>query len=212
MTCASCSSHIERTILSLPGVQEVSVNLLGNSGTFRFDNHVIGIRDIAEKIDDIGFSATLSDAHSASSVAQVESLKRTEEARKWRRLFLLSLLFSVPVSTISMILPVFAPGLVHYRILPGLALGNFAQFCLTIPVLFRIGRPLHVAAYKAVKHGSATMDVLVSLGTNIAFFFSTLALLHGVFSPGFKPAIFFETSSTLITFITLGRWLYVPDF
>jgi Cu+-exporting ATPase len=93
--------------------------------------------------------------------------------------------------------------------LPGLGLGNLLQFFLTIPVLFRIGKPFHTAAYKALKHKSANMDVLVSLGTNIAFFFSSAALLHGIFVPSFKPTIFFETSSTLITFITLGRWMYV---
>jgi Cu+-exporting ATPase len=98
---------------------------------------------------------------------------------------------------------------VKYPVLPGLELGNLLQFLLTIPVLFRIGKPFHIAAYKALKHASANMDVLVSLGTNIAFFFSSAAMLHGIAVPDFTPSIFFETSSTLITFITLGRWMYV---
>lgn len=116
-------------------------------------------------------------------------------------------LFSIPVSAISMILPRVVPGVVNYTLLPGLIAGDLAQLILTIPVQFRIGKRFHVAAWKALKHGTSTMDTLVSLGTNIAFVFSCVAILHSICDPKVKATVFFETSTTLVTFIALGRWM-----
>lgn len=85
---------------------------------------------------------------------------------------------------------------------------------LTVPVQFHIGKRFHKAAYKALSHKSATMDVLISLGTNIAFVFSCISLLYTMITFGKhvqenkkKPIVFFETCVTLITFISFGRWL-----
>jgi Cu+-exporting ATPase len=105
MTCASCSSHIERSVSALPGVESVVINLLGQTGVFRFDKDVVGIRDIVDCIEGIGFTASMGN----EMRGQVESLKRHDETQKWKSAFLKSLFFSVPVSTISMILPLIWP-------------------------------------------------------------------------------------------------------
>lgn len=203
MTCASCSGHIKQTVLALSGVQSADINLLGQSGFFTFDRTQLGLRDIAAAIQDIGFTASL-----PTLASPADALARTQETRRWRNAFLSSLAFSLPVSLISMVFPLIWPHLVGFRLLPGLKLGDAAQFVLTAPVLFSVGWPLHIAAYRSLRKRAPTMDLLVSLGTNIAFFFSSLALLHGIFFPDSRPEIFFEASSTLITFITLGRWMY----
>ncbi|CRK46239.1 hypothetical protein BN1723_019949, partial [Verticillium longisporum] len=79
---------------------------------------------------------------------------------------------------------------------------------LTIPVQFGIGRRFYISGWKSIKHGSPTMDVLVILGTSCAFFFSVTAMLVSIFFPPHsRPSTIFDTSTMLITFVTLGRYL-----
>ncbi|ORY42796.1 heavy metal translocatin [Rhizoclosmatium globosum] len=202
MTCASCSGTITQEVSKLDGVISVSINLLGNSGHFTFDKNVIGVRNIVEKIEDLGFDAHVQDGGTNS---QLESLKRTKEIQHWRNAFWKAFMFAFPVSCFSMFLP---KSFVNIRLFPGLYLGVLVQCLLTIPVQFGVGRPFYTSAYKAVKHGSYTMDVLIALGTTIAFVFSAYTMLRGVLlAVPEVPEVFFETSSSLITFIALGRYL-----
>ncbi|KAI8824471.1 uncharacterized protein EV422DRAFT_493185 [Fimicolochytrium jonesii] len=206
MTCGSCSGKIEREVLKMPGIQSAAVNLLGQTGRFQYDTSIIGVRNIVEKIEALGFAAFLSDM---GSNAQAESLERTREIQEWRSAFWRSLALSLPVTLLSMILPMtFLRGLLEWEGIPGLALGDALMLGFTIPVQFGIGRRFYTAAYKAVSHGSYTMDVLIVLGTTAAFAFSVLSMLVAVCESQHKrPQTFFETSTTLITFVTLGRFL-----
>lgn len=93
--------------------------------------------------------------------------------------------------------------------LTGIYVGDVLALLFTIPIQFWLARRFYKNAYKALKHGSATMDVLVTLGTTAAFFYSALAMLCAPFnpSPSYRPAVFFDTSSMLIAFVNLGRYL-----
>ncbi|ORX92696.1 copper-translocating P-t [Basidiobolus meristosporus CBS 931.73] len=207
MTCASCVNSIEKEVSKMPGILEVSVNLPLESAHVLFDEEVTGIRDIVNKIQEIGFDALLSDF---SSNAQLESLEKTREIQEWKRAFYRSLFFTIPVLAIHKIFPHIAWGhaFVHYNLLPGLPLGDFSQMILTAPVQFGIGKRFYISAYKAISHNNPTMDVLVMLGTSCAFFFSMLSLIISVLHPRHpQPSTFFEASAMLITFITLGRYL-----
>jgi Cu+-exporting ATPase len=206
MTCASCSGKIERYFAGYDGVLKCSVNLLGQTGTFDVVKSKVGIRDLIEGIETLGFNAFVPDKNVNS---QLESLKRTKEIQKWRNQFWTSVCFALPVSFISMILPMFAPNVFEFTLgLKGLTFGTVSQLILTMPVQFGIGWTFYIQSYKAVKHGSYTMDVLVALGTSLAFFYSVLAMMVCVWRGGEPPAqVFFEASSTLITFVTMGRYL-----
>jgi Cu+-exporting ATPase len=109
-----------------------------------------------------------------------------------------------------MFIPMFLPFLNYggIRLMPGLYLGDVICLVLTIPVQFGIGKRFYVSAYKSLSHGSPTMDVLVVLGTSSAFFFSIFSMLVSLLvSPHTKPTTLFDTSTMLITFISLGRYL-----
>ncbi|KAJ3413012.1 hypothetical protein HDV05_008603 [Chytridiales sp. JEL 0842] len=202
MTCASCSGTIEREVGKMPGMRSVSINLLGEQGHFVFDKTQVGIRDIVEKIEDLGFDALLIESGSNS---QIESLNRTREIQEWRSAFWKSFAFGLPVFVISMILP---ESWVNLPLFRGLTLGPALMLLLTIPVQFGVGYRFYVAAFKALKHGSYTMDVLVVLGTTIAFVFSVVTLLITLITGTTQtPEVFFETCVSLISFITLGRYL-----
>ncbi|KAF2313286.1 hypothetical protein GH714_010145 [Hevea brasiliensis] len=83
------------------------------------------------------------------------------------------------------------------------------RWVLSTPVQFIIGRRFYTGAYKALRHHSANMDVLIALGTNAAYFYSVYSVLRAAASPDFTGTDFFETSSMLISFILLGKYLEV---
>jgi Cu+-exporting ATPase len=156
MTCASCSGTIEREVRKVPGVISVSVNLLGQSGRFEYDKKLSGIRAIISKVEDLGFDALLEEETNAS--AQLESLERSQEIRKWRQAFYNSTILAVPVSCLSMIVPMFAPHFISQEVfVPGLQLGDLLNLILTFPIQFWIGSIFYKAAFKSLKHGTYTM-------------------------------------------------------
>jgi Cu+-exporting ATPase len=107
-----------------------------------------------------------------------------------------------------MIAPLFMESIISIWIIPGLAIGDFAQLLLTIPVQFIIGWRFYRSSYKSLKHGTATMDVLVCLGTTLAFSFSLGSMAYSIVdSTHPRSTVFYETCCTLITFIALGRYL-----
>jgi Cu+-exporting ATPase len=209
-SCGSCVHSIESSLGSSPGIISVSVSLSTERATVTFDPLIIGgPRDIVDLISDIGFDATLSSDE--SNLVQLRSLSRTKEVQEWRRAFERSFALAVPVFFLSMIFPMvpFLRPLVNYRLVHGIYTGDLACLLLTIPVQFGIGRRFYISAYRAVKHKTATMDVLVVLGTTASFTFSVAAMLLAPFTddPAYHPKVFFETSTMLITFITFGRYL-----
>lgn len=82
------------------------------------------------------------------------------------------------------------------------------KWILVSIVQFGVGKRFYVAAYRALRHGSTNMDVLVVLGTTASYVYSVCALLYGAFT-GFHPPIYFETSAMIITFVLFGKYLEV---
>ena len=206
---ASAATALEDALRLLPGVSSAMVNLATSRVNVTHNPSLTGLRTLVEAIENTGYDALLADADDNN--AQLESLAKTREIQEWRRAFWYSFYFAVPVFLISMFLPMIIPRLDFGSFLlwiPGLYLGDLICLILTIPVQFGIGRRFYISSYKSLKHGSPTMDVLVTLGTSAAFFFSVAAMLVSILIPPHtRPSTVFETSSMLITFITLGRYL-----
>lgn len=233
MTCGACVATIESQISALPGIETVEVSLATEKAKVVYDRSILGLRDIVERVEDCGFDCMISNDDDAT---QLRSLGRTKEIAEWRERFKLSLTFAIPVLLVSMIFPMvpFLCSIVRYQIFPGrLWLGDLIAMSLTVPVQFWLGSRFYRNAWKALKHKSATMDVLVVLGTSAAFTYSIGAMLvtlilgspdlsdhhsgdmedvHGHFirmgGEGPQgPSVFFDTSTMLITFVSLGRYL-----
>ncbi|KAM0747535.1 copper P-type ATPase CtaA [Meredithblackwellia eburnea MCA 4105] len=210
MTCGSCVSSIEKSLSSTPGILSVSVSLATERAQVTYDPSIIpGPRDIVDAISDIGFDATL--ATDESNAIQLRSLARTKEVQEWRQAFRGSVLIAIPVFLLSMVFPMvsFLRPIVNFRLAQGIYLGDLLCLFLTIPVQFGIGLRFIKSAFRAIKHKSATMDVLIVLGTSATFAYSTSAMVCAMFAddPSYHPKVFFETSTMLITFVTLGRYL-----
>ncbi|KAE8448567.1 hypothetical protein EG329_009448 [Mollisiaceae sp. DMI_Dod_QoI] len=208
LTDAASATDLENKLKSMPGVNSATVSLATSRLNISHQPNVAGLRALVELIEAQGYNALVAD--NDDNNAQLDSLAKTKEITEWRRAFKTSLGFAIPVILISMIIPMMLPFLDFgsLRIIPGLYLGDIICLILTIPVQFGIGKRFYISAYKSLKHGSPTMDVLVVLGTSAAFFFSIAAMIVSILAPPHtRPSTIFDTSSMLITFITLGRFL-----
>ncbi|KAI8885006.1 copper-translocating P-t [Backusella circina FSU 941] len=210
MTCASCVNAIEKGVSRLPGITRCSVNLMTETGVIHHDPSVVGAREIINAIENLGsFNAIVSDRNRN---IQLESLTKVREIQAWRRAFLTSLIFAIPVFVIAMCLPDIpaARPLLDYPFpgVAGLFVSDILQWLLATPVQFWIGKRFIVSAYLSLKHRAPTMDVLVALSTLSAYFFSILSMTRSILlASGTRPALFFDTSTMLISFILLGRYL-----
>ncbi|KAF8448462.1 E1-E2 ATPase-domain-containing protein [Terfezia claveryi] len=203
---------LEGRLRRAPGIDDVIVTLSNAKAQVYYHPGLTGLRDIVELVESLGFNALIAEAEDNN--AQLESLSKTKEINEWRRAFRFSAAFAIPVFLISMVIPmVWMHWDMHYFggmniLIPGLYLGDVICLLLTIPVQFGIGKRFYLSSYKSLSHGSATMDVLVVLGTSAAFFFSVgLMIISVLFPPHNRPSTVFDTSTMLITFITLGRYL-----
>lgn len=205
---AGSATALEDSLLQKPGISSASVNMATSRIALTYDSSVMGIRSVVGAIEAAGFNALLSESDDTN--AQLESLSKTKEIQEWKRAFIYSTSFAVPVFVINMLLPMFIPILDfgNFEICPGLYFGDVACLVLTIPVQFGIGKRFYISSFKSLKHRSPTMDVLIMFGTSAAFFYSVFTMTVAMFRmPHTRPNTVFDTSTMLITFVTLGRWL-----
>ncbi|KAL8699150.1 MAG: hypothetical protein Q9224_001537 [Gallowayella concinna] len=212
LTNAASAASLRDSLQSLPGITSVTVDystLTSSRTMITYNSLETGLRAIVEATENLGYNALMADVDDNN--AQLESLAKTREIREWKGAFLYSLGFAVPVFLISMIIPMFIPALDYGSIrllIPGLYMGDVVCMLLTIPVQFGVGKRFYRSAFKSLSHRTPTMDVLVVLGTSAAFFFSVGAMVVSILIPPHtRPSTVFDTSTMLITFITLGRWL-----
>ncbi|KXS93833.1 hypothetical protein AC578_8214 [Pseudocercospora eumusae] len=204
------AADLQTSLSNTDGIVSATINFATTRANITHAPVKIGLRSIVEQVEKLGYNALVAD--SDNNNAQLESLAKTKEIQEWRRDFRVCLAFAIPVFLISMFIPMFVKpldiGSIKLPLIPGLWLGDVICLILTIPVQFGIGRRFYISAYRSIKHGSPTMDVLVVLGTSAAFFFSCAAMIVSIlFPPHSRPSTIFDTSTMLLTFITLGRFL-----
>lgn len=207
MSCASCASTIESSLMMMDGVLSVQVNFMMSSLAVRFDAGRVKLRDIVQRLHEMGYEA--SPGGERDDRSSLEALQRTEEIAKYKRLFWISMIFAVPSFVIGMVLP-FIPYIkaeLTIKIWRGLTPLAVVMFVLATPVQFWLGLDFHIRAIKALRHCSATMDVLISIGTNAAYFYSLIVTIIAIVDPTFESELYYETAVLLITFLLLGRYL-----
>ncbi|XP_042368980.1 copper-transporting ATPase 2 [Plectropomus leopardus] len=210
MTCASCVHNIESKLTSTKGILGASVALATKKAQIQFDPEVLGARDIIKIIQSLGFEASLVKAGFKNN------LDHTEEIRRWKNSFLLSLVFGLPVMGLMIYMMVMDSQHQEHggsmpeeqNLLPGLSLLNLAFFLLCTPVQIFGGRYFYIQAYRSLKHRTANMDVLIVLATSIAYIYSCVVLIVAMAERASQsPVTFFDTPPMLFVFIALGRWL-----
>lgn len=193
MACAACSSHVERKLNSLPGIQSASVSLPGRSALVEFDEKEISLEQMKREINAIGYDLVI------ESDRSVEEIERNAY-RQLKRKTILSWLFAVLCMAVSMRWISLGSVQVSNQVAMLLALANFV-YC---------GRQFFTSAWKQLLQRSANMDTLVALSTGIAFVFSAFNTFYGERvwgSRGIEWHTYFDASVMIITFVLTGRLL-----
>lgn len=205
MTCTSCSSRVERKLNKLDNV-EATVNFATESASVSYDPATTTPADLIDVVEGAGYGAfAVSDEGKAS--ASTADTAREGEASDILQRTLVSAALSLPVMLLSMV--------------PALQFQNWQWACLVLTTLVYVigGAPFHRATWANLKHGAATMDTLITLGTTAAFGWSLYALFFGnAGMPGMTmhmtlrsndaqmDHIYLESVGMVITFLLLGRW------
>ena len=224
MHCANCAANIERHYLDTPGVVDVAVNLANNTGKVTFDADAVSVDDMLHVFDDLSFTAEVI----AEDAPLVDEKRRAREAARAKRdmfTFVQAAVLTAIIVAIGMI-PGWHMAVGHWLAgcvvdapthVQSMFAGNILLLVLTLPVQFGCGLRFYKGAFSSLKSGSANMDVLVALGTSIAFLFSLWITLLPVFTNNWTDAEvalgvndgmpYFETCAMLITFVLLGKIL-----
>jgi Cu+-exporting ATPase len=193
MTCAACVLRLEKVLARIPGVRSASVNLALETAVIKYEGKEVDNTLITQAVEDAGYKATPWEKIKKDDDAAAEKLKLRRELG----FVLFGLLLCAP-----MVLPMILGGVLPVDMPPG-----WVQLLLAAPVQFFLGQRFYVGAFKSLKTRSATMDVLVVIGTSSAFFLSTYLLLKGQIDSSHRSHLYFESSSVVITLVLLGRFL-----
>ncbi len=208
MTCASCAMRIEKGLRKVPGVRDASVNLATEQATVTYDPVQASLDQMVRKVETIGYKARPQQSVSANITIPVadrsatpvaataqedeQSKRRSAEIIRKRNLLILGIMLTLPVVILNMFFMNRFFG------------ENYLLLALTTPIWAVVGWDFHRVAIKTLRHGSANMDTLISLGSTAAYVMSVVA----TFWPSVVGAItFYDTAALIVTLIFLGKYL-----
>ena len=194
MHCENCAITITRHLEKMDGILAASVSIATEAAAVTFDTSILNEERIVEKIRDLGFDVL---------DAETEATARAEELRRQKSQFHIGLLFTLPLFVLSMGKDM---GLIGEW--ADAAWVNWLMLGFALPVQVYVGADYYVGSIKALRNRSANMDVLVAMGSSVAFLYSIavlIALTLGLTSLG--THVYFETAAVIITLIKLGKFL-----
>ncbi|KQL49831.1 ATPase P [Brevibacillus choshinensis] len=198
MTCAACANRIEKGLNKLPGVTNATVNFAMETAHVEYSPSEVSVSDMQKKVQQLGYKAILK-TDNAEAVDH-----REKEVQNQKRKLLLSAILSFPLLW-SMVGHFSFTSWIY---MPEIFMNPWVQLLLATPVQFYVGKQFYVGAYKALRNGSANMDVLVSLGTSAAYFYSLYLTIVWFIDGGavhHGPSLYYETSAVLITLVIMGK-------
>lgn len=202
MNCASCSGRIEKKLNSTSGIIFANVNLAMEEATIKYDNSLINYEQLGDIIVSLGFGVIKQENSKKKEQEKIEKLHH-KETQALKRDLIISTCLTLPM-VIGMILSLMG---IHTSFVHFLHNATF-QLILTTPIQFYIGRRFYKNGFKALKNGSASMDLLVAKGTTAAY---VLSVYNGFFNPYASTymgmyELYFEVSASIITLVLLGKY------
>ena len=212
MTCSACSAHVYKAVSKLDGVKDVNVNLLSNNMVVEYDDN-IKPSDIITAVVDAGYGAQVA-SQNKSDNKKVNKEQINESDLMYERLKY-SFIFFIPVLYLSMGPMMHLPNIPILQGYENSLNYAFTLFLLTIPIVF-INRAFFIKGYKALIHKAPNMDTLVALGAFSAMIYGIFAIYrigYGLAVSNhelvmkYSHSLYFESAATILTLITLGKYL-----
>lgn len=191
MTCAACSTRVDKRLNALDGVFSATVSLATERALIRYRPGIVSVKDLIERVEKTGYTAS----EVSDDAGEAERIEKEKKARRELWLLAASTLLSLPL--LYQMWGHFSGG-GDVSELP-----RWWQFALATPVQFVAGWRFYRGAYHSLRGGGANMDVLVALGTSAAYFHSLVVTAMGLDD----MFVYFEASAVLITLILLGKVL-----
>ena len=217
MSCAACSSRVEKAVAKQPGAQQVAVNLLKNSMVVEYDESQLSSAQIIAAVEKAGYGASLHAKPGSAPAAKAAETGGVSAAQKaysdMKKRLVLSLLFTIPLFYLSM-------GHMMGWPLPACFLGMenamtfaFTQFLLLLPIVY-INRQYYIVGFKTLWQRSPNMDSLIALGSSAAIVYGIYAIYKIGIGFGqmdmdtvhtYMMELYFESAGTILTLITMGK-------
>jgi len=204
MTCAACSTSVERAIKRLPGIHAASVNLTTGRVFFEYDPSLVKISQIKGAISEAGFTPKETEAGNQREKWQSE---RESKLHNMKTRLIVAIVFATPLLYIAMghMIGAPLPGFIHPDMHPLAYAGT--QLALCIPVLLA-GSRFFTKGFKTLWHRAPNMDTLVAIGTGSAFVYSTVSFFQVLSGEAhFVHSLYFESAAVVITLVMLGKYL-----
>ncbi|HLR35227.1 MAG TPA: heavy metal translocating P-type ATPase [Tissierellales bacterium] len=186
MTCSACSSRVEKALNKVDGVEKANVNLATNKANINVYGGSIEADELVKVVENTGYNAEIE----IKPDIDREKEAREKEIKSLKTSFIISAILSIPL---------FSAMFFHMAGVENILTNGYFQLALATPVQFIIGYRFYKGAFNSLRGGGANMDVLVSMGTSAAYFYSIYNLIKGV------NEYYFEASAVIITLILLGK-------
>lgn len=197
MSCANCAMTVEKILKQkVPGLIDVSVNFAGERAFVEYIPDISNLEDMISAIRYAGYDAVVPDENLDAEDA--EQAARSAEIRDQSRKFNVGLFFALPLFMLSMARDFGFVGVWSHE-----SWVNWLFFALATPVQFYTGWDYYTGGLKSLKNRSANMDVLVAMGSSVAYFYSLAVLIFS----SLGDHVYFETSAVIITLIKLGKMM-----
>ena len=197
MSCANCSATIERTLnKKVPGVVQAAVNFASERAAVEYVPQAVSVDDLIAAVAGAGFGATA--PGDSPEAEDAEARARAREIADQTRKFIVGVICSLPLFLLSMGRDFGFTGEWSHA-----AWVNWLFWALATPVQFYTGWDYYTGGFNSLRNRSANMDVLVAMGSSVAYLYSLAVLLH----PALGHHVYFETSAVIITLIKLGKML-----
>ncbi len=201
MTCTNCANTIQRRLRKTDGVLEANVNYANEKATVTYAPGAITRADLVAAVRQAGYDVV--EAAAGEELEDAEAAAREAEVHHQQHRFLIGVIFSLPLFLFSMSRDLGFLGHWAHDLWV-----NWLFLVLATPVQFYVGWDYYVGAYKSLRNGSANMDVLVAMGSSVAYLYSVGVLIAQTFgSNALGDHVYFETSAVIITLIVLGKLL-----
>lgn len=186
MTCSACSARVEKALNKVDGVFGANVNLATNRANISIPSGSIDVNELVRIVEETGYNAEVE----VEPNVDREKEAREKEIKSLKTSFIISAILSIPL---------FSAMFFHMAGVDNILTNGYFQLALATPVQFIIGYRFYKGAFNSLRGGGANMDVLVSMGTSAAYFYSIYNLIIGV------EEYYFEASAVIITLILLGK-------
>ncbi len=216
MTCASCTTRVDKALRKVAGVLDTSVNLATEHATVTYMPSATGWSELKQAIEQAGYGVIETSETNGVDAEDAETTARAHELADKRRKLVVAVVFSIPLFVLSMsrdlglIMPWFFGEWASMTGMSGDGMSapayadalNWFFLLLAVPVQFYSGRDFYTHAWSALKNRTANMDTLIAVGSSAAFFYSIWLMLSGQ-----GGHVYFETAAIIITLILVGKFL-----